>query len=75
MYAMAYGEAIKNLEMADYAVKNSTPFIREIDRPFSPLYPQSPNMVKQIIMGLILGSFIAAGWLLGRKIILDAINS
>jgi len=75
MYAMAYGEAIKNLEMADYAVKNSTPFIREIDRPFSPLYPQSPAKLRQIIMGLILGSFIAAGWLLGRKIILDAINS
>ena len=75
MYALAYSEAIRNLEVADFAVKNSTPFIREIDRPFSPLYPQSPSKVKQILLGLFLGLFIGSAWLLGKKIILDAINS
>lgn len=75
MYALAYGEAIKNLEMADYAVKSSTPFIREIDRPFPPLYPQSPGLMRQIVIGLILGGFLGASWLLGKKIMMDAINS
>ncbi len=75
MYAMAYGEALKNLEMADYALKNSTPFIREIDRPFSPLYPEGPNRIRQILIGLIIGGFLASVLLLGKKIIVDAINS
>lgn len=75
MYALSYGEAIKNLEMADYAVKNSTPFIREIDRPFSPLYPQSPPLLRQILLGLFLGGFLGGAWVLGKKIVMDAINS
>lgn len=75
MYALAYAEAIKNLEVADYALKNSTPFIREIDRPFSPLWPQSPSFIRQILKGLILGGFIGAAWILGKKIVVEAINS
>ena len=75
MYAIAYGEALKNLEIADYALKNSTPFIREIDRPFSPLDAQAPNRIRQLLIGLILGGALASAWIIGKKLVLDAIKS
>lgn len=75
MYAIAYGEALKNLEIADYALKNSTPFIREIDRPFPPLDPMAPNRVRQLLLGLILGGALASAWLVGKKLVLEAIKS
>jgi hypothetical protein len=58
--SMAYAEALKNLEIADYALKNATPFIREIDRPFSPLTPNMPNKLKNMILGIILGGILAS---------------
>ncbi|MEP7267453.1 MAG: hypothetical protein ABI844_07465 [Saprospiraceae bacterium] len=73
--SMAYGEALKNLEMADYALKNATPFIREIDRPFSPLYPMMPNKIRDIIIGLILGGVLACVFFLGKNIILQALQT
>ncbi|HNR06437.1 MAG TPA: hypothetical protein PKM27_03920 [Saprospiraceae bacterium] len=75
MYAIAYGEALKNLEIADYALKNSTPFIREIDRPFPPLDAQAPNRLRQLLMGLILGGVLASAWILGKNLVHEAIKS
>lgn len=75
MYAIAYGEALKNLEIADYALKNSTPFIREIDRPFSPLDAQAPNRIRQLLIGLVLGGALASAWIIGKKLVEEAIKS
>ncbi|MEP7320936.1 MAG: hypothetical protein ABI761_03415 [Saprospiraceae bacterium] len=75
MYAIAYAEALKNLEVADYALKYSTPFIREIDKPFAPLDASQPNRLKQGIIGFILGGFLACGWILGKNIVSNALKS
>lgn len=75
MYATAYTEALKNLEIADYALKNSTPFIREIDKPFFPLDAMGANRLRQSIIGLILGCGLAGAWVIGKNIVLKALKS
>lgn len=75
IYSMAYSEALKNLEIADYALKNATPFIRAIDRPFAPLYPIGPNLIKDLILGIILGSGLACAFILGKYFVKQALKS
>jgi hypothetical protein len=75
MYAMAYSEALRNVEIADYALKNSTPFIREIDRPFAPLDTMGANRLRQSLIGLFLGIVLACGWILGKNIVVNALKS
>lgn len=69
-----YGESVKNLEIADFTLKNKTPFIQLIDAPISPLYPSTESKIKAMILGGLLGVFIAFGFLIGRKIIRDALS-
>lgn len=75
IYAMAYAESLKNLEIADYALKNSTPFIRDIDKPFFPLDTTMPNWIRQTIIGLFLGLALGSAIIIGIKIVTDAIKS
>ena len=74
MLTLMYGESIKNLEIADFALKTKTPFVQIIDRPFPPLYPIFQSKLIAIVKGLFLGGFLAIGFLIGRKIILDALK-
>jgi uncharacterized protein involved in exopolysaccharide biosynthesis len=66
-----YGESIKNLEIADFSLKNKTPFIQIIDRPFKPLNPISKSKFRAFIMGAFFGVFIGSGILIARKIFID----
>lgn len=75
MYSVAYSEALRNVEVADYALKSSTPFIREIDKPFAPLDASRPNFLIQTIKGLILGGALAFAWILGKYIVTSALKS
>ena len=52
-----YAVSIKNFEIADFSLKNKTPFIQLIDEPFAPLRPNKRSLVKNIILGGILGGF------------------
>jgi capsular polysaccharide biosynthesis protein len=61
--------------MADYALKNSTPFFREIDKPFFPLDPMGPNWIRQSIIGLIIGLILGSTIIIGKKIIMEALKS
>ncbi len=62
MLKLVYGESLKNLELADFTLKNTKPFIQEIDMPIAPIMPivKSPIMaiILAIITGLILGIMI-----------------
>jgi len=67
---MAYGEALKNQEIADFALKTKTPFIQPIDFPIGPLRA-SKNIrtyVRRVVIGFILGSFLGVLFVLSRKI-------
>jgi len=64
----ALGKALENLEIADFTLKNKTPFIQVIDEPLQPLLPVKPSIVKGILFGAILGGFLSIGLILLRKI-------
>lgn len=71
---IAYGEALKNLEISDFGLKNATPFFQEIDSPISPLKPSFAilSLIKNLIIGSILGGIFSVFWITVRKIYRDA---
>ena len=71
---MAWGESLKNQEMADYALKEQTPFIQPIDIPFAPIAPIPNSLLKTLIIGGFLGGFLAVGFFVFRKILRDAMS-
>ena len=54
---IAYGEAVKNYELADFILKSKTPFIQPIDRPLAPLRPNKTVIV--YIIRLIISGFLS----------------
>lgn len=72
--AKAYAEALKNLELADFTLKNKTPAFQIIDAPIVPLSPSQSSLVKSIAIGGILGGFLAVLFFVIRKIIRDAMS-
>ena len=71
--ALAYGESLKNQELADFALKSKTPFIQSIDLPISPIHPEMESKIKALIMGSFLGGFLSTIFIFGRKIIQDTL--
>jgi capsular polysaccharide biosynthesis protein len=65
---LAYGESYKNQEVSDFALKNQTPFIQEIDMPISPIEPIRESKLMALIMGSFIGGFMGIGFFIGRKI-------
>ena len=72
MLQVVYGEAIKNLEMADFALKNKTPFIQAIDLPVAPLKKVKKSKLKGLLTGLSIGILLGSVFVVGRKIIRNA---
>ncbi len=72
--AILYGEVLKNLEIADFTLRNKTPFVQPIDRPILPLDGTKRSLPKSIIIGLILGLFLGGLFVILRKIYRDAIS-
>ena len=67
-----YTETVKNLEMADFSLKNKTPVIQAIDTPLSPIEPTKISLIKNGLIGILLGGFLGAFYFIGRKIFRDA---
>lgn len=74
MLTLMLGEAVKNLEIADFSLKSKTPFIQIIDSPFPPLYPIFQSKLMAIIKGIFLGGFLGVGFLIARKILYDVMK-
>lgn len=66
-----YAESIKNLEIADFSLKNKTPFIQLIDEPILPISAVGESKLKAIIYGGLLGGILAVGFIIGRKTFQD----
>ncbi len=66
-----YGESIKNLEIADFTLKNKTPFIQIIDAPIAPIDPVVESKLKAIFLGGFLGGFLIVSFIIMRKIYRD----
>ncbi len=64
----ALAKSIENLELADFAVKNNTPFIQVIDEPIRPLAGIKSSYLNAIIISLVLGFIVALFFILARMI-------
>jgi len=73
LYAV-YGESLKNLEVAEFGLRDQTPVIQPIDFPIPPIKPEDGSVLKAIIIACILGGFISSAFIIGRKIIRDALD-
>lgn len=58
MLTLAYGEILRNLETASFALGNATPFFQVIDAPLTPLPKKSENWLLGLIGGGFLGGFL-----------------
>ncbi len=69
-----YAEVLKNTEVADFSLRNKTPFIQVIDAPMVPIQPVEMSFVRKLLIGLIIGSIIGAVLIIGRRIYLDLMS-
>jgi hypothetical protein len=69
MYTLMYGEALRNLEIADFAIQDRTPYIEAIDLPVPPLSGYGYGKKKALGLGLGLGLFLSIAFIVLRKII------
>ncbi len=70
-----YSEVLKNTEVADFSLKNKTPFIQVIDTPISPIQPVLLSLLRSLVIGAVAGGMIGCAWVIGRKIVSDALLS
>jgi len=71
---IAYAEILKNYELTDVNLKDMQPLFIEIDFPNSPIKPSFSSLKLKILLGLILGGFIACLYILIRKVYKDAMD-
>lgn len=67
LLSILYGESTKNLEMADYALKSSAPYIQLIDGATPPLPVLRPSLLKLLVTGLSIGMFLGISFVFIRK--------
>lgn len=70
----AYAASLKNFEIADFTLKNKTPFIQLIDKPFAPLRKVKVSKLRSLLMGGILGVILASLFVIIRKIYKTALQ-
>lgn len=65
----AYGEVMRNLELAKINLLKETPLYQVIDEPHLPLEAKKPSTLMSLIFGALLAGFIIIMYLLIRKLI------
>ncbi len=71
---LAYGEMLKQYAIADFALKNNTPFIQPIDMPTAPLDRKKDSKRKALMLGLGLGLVLSIGGIIVGHIFLTALK-
>lgn len=64
----AYGEVLKNLELAKITLLKETPLYQIIDEPVLPLLQDKPGKLVSMIVGGFLGGIIAIAFLVVRRL-------
>lgn len=75
IYALMYGESVKNLELADFALRNKIPYVQPIDLPIPPLVGTPYGKKKALGLGLGLGLVLGGLFVIFRKIIRDQLKA
>lgn len=68
---VAYGEVVKNLELAKITLQKETPLYQVIDEPSLPLIQERPSKLLSLIAGGFIGGLLICGFLIGRRILLQ----
>ncbi len=63
---IAYGEVIKNREVADFSLKTVSPVFQLVDQPIFPILPDPAGKFKALAIGGFLGGLLAIGFVLIR---------
>jgi len=71
---LVYGEALKNLEIADFALKNARPVFQIIGGTYPPIEPKVKSILLYSVLGIFIGGIVAFFWIIGRMIYLDAMK-
>ncbi len=74
LLTLMYGEALKNSETAQFALQSKTPFFQVIDPPPIPLAPNVNSKFRALVIGGVLGGFLAVFWFIARKIYRDTMS-
>jgi hypothetical protein len=64
----AYGEVLKNLELAKITLQQQTPLYQIIDEPHLPLVAEKPGRLLSLIIGGFLGGFLIICFFIGKRI-------
>lgn len=67
-------EAVKNMEYAEFMLKNARPVIQELDIPISPLQPTRPSRLKALVLGAAIAFVLASLYIVGRRAMRNAMG-
>lgn len=70
----AYGEILKNLEVAKITLQKESPLIQVIDQPILPLEKDKTSKLKGLLIGGFLTGFLMIGFLLTRRFFQDVMK-
>jgi uncharacterized protein involved in exopolysaccharide biosynthesis len=75
LYSAVYGESVKNLELAKFALENKLPFIQVIDEPIAPIKPIKKSKTIALISGFFIGLVVASFFIIARRVVRNALAS
>jgi len=70
-----YGEAVKQMEATDFALKNKTPVVQVIDLPTRPIIGNKEGFVRSFFFGFMFAMVILALIITIRKFVLDILSN
>ncbi|MFT4681328.1 MAG: hypothetical protein ACI9FU_001134 [Granulosicoccus sp.] len=70
-----YAEAIKNLELSKVTLLKETPLMQVIDRPILPLTQIKLSLARALLIFGFIGGLLAIIWVIGGKIVRDALQN
>ncbi len=73
MLGAAYVKVVEQKEIAEFSLRDQTPVVQIIDYPISPIEPSKSSLIKNLIIACLIGGFLGSLFVLGRKIIKDAL--
>ncbi len=73
MLGTAYAKVVEQKEIAEFSLNDQKPVVQIIDYPISPIEPTKSSLIKNLIIALLIGGFLAATYIIGRKILRDTL--
>ncbi len=70
---LLYAESVKNLEIADFALRRRKPHVQKIDSSVRPLTAIGKSKKKALIYSSLISVLLGVTFIIGRKIIRDAL--